>query len=52
MFHLICTFSALSKAFAAVHEAQLRDRQEHLMCDQCPMKWFSLLCTDVEGKNL
>ncbi|KAK7065677.1 hypothetical protein SK128_018397 [Halocaridina rubra] len=40
---------ALSKAFAAVHEAQIRERQENLLCDQCPMRWFSQLCTDLEG---
>ncbi|XP_042241894.1 TBC1 domain family member 1-like [Homarus americanus] len=40
---------ALSKAFAAVHEAQVRERQENLLCDQCPMKWFSQLCSEVEG---
>nr|XP_053629141.1 TBC1 domain family member 4-like [Cherax quadricarinatus] len=39
----------LSKAFAAIHEAQIRERQENLLCDQCPMKWFSHLCTEVEG---
>nr|XP_045614273.1 TBC1 domain family member 1-like [Procambarus clarkii] len=40
---------ALSKAFAAIHEAQIRERQENLLCDLCPMKWFSQLCTEVEG---
>lgn len=40
---------ALSKAFTAVHEAQVRERQENLLCDQCPMRWFSMLCTEVEG---
>ncbi|XP_027224440.1 TBC1 domain family member 1 isoform X1 [Penaeus vannamei] len=40
---------ALSKAFAAVHEAQLRERQENLLCDHCPMRWFSQLCAEVEG---
>ncbi|XP_071550765.1 TBC1 domain family member 1 [Panulirus ornatus] len=40
---------ALSKAFTAVHEAQVRERQENLLCEQCPMKWFSQLCAEVEG---
>ncbi|XP_042855971.1 TBC1 domain family member 1-like isoform X2 [Penaeus japonicus] len=40
---------ALSKAFAAVHEAQIRERQENLLCDHCPMRWFSQLCAEVEG---
>uniref|UniRef100_A0A0P4WCG4 Rab-GAP TBC domain-containing protein n=1 Tax=Scylla olivacea TaxID=85551 RepID=A0A0P4WCG4_SCYOL len=40
---------ALSKAFTAVHEAQVRERQENLLCDQCPMRWFSMLCAEVEG---
>lgn len=44
--------TALSKAFAAVHEAQLRERQENLLCDQCPMRWFSQLCAEVEGNTL
>lgn len=28
----------------------MRERQENLLCDQCPMKWFSHLCAEVEGK--
>lgn len=44
--------TALSKAFAAVHEAQLRERQENLLCDHCPMRWFSQLCAEVEGNIL
>lgn len=43
-------YLALSKAFTAVHEAQVRERQENLLCDQCPMRWFSMLCAEVEGK--
>ncbi|KAG0719497.1 TBC1 domain family member 1 [Chionoecetes opilio] len=40
---------ALSRAFTAVHEAQVRERQENLLCDQCPMRWFSMVCAEVEG---
>ncbi|XP_076031403.1 TBC1 domain family member 1-like isoform X2 [Oratosquilla oratoria] len=40
---------ALSKSFAAVHEAQQREKQENLLCDQCPLRWFSQLCAEVEG---
>lgn len=34
-----------------MHEAHEKDRQEHLMCDFCPLKWLSQLCFEVEGKN-
>ncbi|XP_068231745.1 TBC1 domain family member 1 isoform X2 [Palaemon carinicauda] len=39
----------LSKAFAALHEAQVKERQSNLLCDHCPMRWFSQLCAEVEG---
>ncbi|XP_064100515.1 TBC1 domain family member 1-like isoform X1 [Macrobrachium nipponense] len=40
---------SLSKAFAALHEAQVKERQSNLLCDHCPMRWFSQLCAEVEG---
>ncbi|KAB7505425.1 TBC1 domain family member 1 [Armadillidium nasatum] len=39
----------LNRAFSAMHEAHQRERKEHLMCDFCPLKWFSHLCAEVEG---
>ena len=41
----------MNKAFEAVRSANLREKQENTMCDTCPMRWFSSLCSEVEGQS-
>lgn len=42
----------LNKSIEAVQSVYQKEKQESSMCDSCPMRWFSSLCSEVEGNYI
>ncbi|XP_047736241.1 uncharacterized protein LOC108675467 [Hyalella azteca] len=40
---------SLNRAFEAVASAHQKEKQAATLCESCPMRWLSALCTELEG---